>query len=75
MWRDFPTSSVSCMADVSIIRAIQDYIMVFYGAALPTAYACLKVGPLGPADGARGGEGVRIGVWCTGRGLRLHRWS
>ena len=26
--------------------------MVFFGAALPAAYCCLEVGPLGPADGA-----------------------
>ena len=26
--------------------------MVFSGAALPAAHCCLKVGPLGPADGA-----------------------
>ena len=25
--------------------------MVFSGAALPAAHCCLKVGPLGPADG------------------------
>ena len=30
--------------------------MVFSGAALPAAHCCLKVGPLGPADGAA--EGV-----------------
>ena len=27
--------------------------MVFFGAALPAAYCCLEVGPLGPADSGR----------------------
>ena len=38
--------------------------MVFYGAALPAAYACLKVGPLGPADG--GAEGSELGCGAPG---------
>ena len=33
--------------------------MVFSGAALPAAHCCLKVGPLGPADGAA--EGAELG--------------
>ena len=36
--------------------------MVFSGAALPAAYCCLKVGPLGPAGGAA--ERAKLGE-CT----------
>ena len=39
-------------------------IMVCYGAALPAAYACLKVGPLGPADG--GVKGSELGCGAPG---------
>ena len=38
--------------------------MVFSGAALPAAHCCLKVGPLGPADGAA--EGAELGCGAPG---------
>ena len=38
--------------------------MVFSGAALPAAHCCLKVGPLGPADGAA--EGAELGRGAPG---------
>ena len=48
------------MADVPILRAIQDYSLIFPGAALLAPYSSLEVGPFGHAGGAAGG--VRIGV-------------
>ena len=38
--------------------------MVSFGAALPAAHCCLKVGPLGPADGAA--EGAELGCGAPG---------
>ena len=38
--------------------------MVFSGAALPAAHCCLKVGPLGPADGAT--ERAELGCGAPG---------
>ena len=38
--------------------------MVFSGAALPAAHCCLKVGPLGPADGAA--ERAELGCGAPG---------
>mgnify|MGYP007000237669 len=38
--------------------------MVFSGAALPAAYCCLEVGPLGPADGAA--ERAELGCGAPG---------
>ena len=51
MWRDLATVSISCMADVSIMSAIQDYSYIF-GVALGVEYTRPKVGPPGPAGGA-----------------------
>ena len=38
--------------------------MIFSGAALPAAYCCLEVGPLGPASGAA--EGPELGYGAPG---------
>ena len=51
------------MADVSIMRAIQDYSGLS-GAALPAPYSILEVGPLGPAGGAA--EGPELGYGAPG---------
>ena len=72
MWRDLVTISISCMADVSIISATQDYSQLFCsrtsgGVRSPQSWPSLACW--------RGVLGGQIAVWCTGRGLRLRRWS
>ena len=67
MGLDLATSPISCMADVSIMRAIQDYSGLFWSRArfrLRTEYCILKVGPLGPAGGAA--EGPELGYGAPG---------
>ena len=52
------------MADVSIMRAIQDYSGLFWSRTSGSAYCILKVGPLGPAGGAA--EGPELGYGAPG---------
>ena len=60
MWRDLVTISISCMADVSIISATQDYSQLFCSRTS-------KAGPLWPAGGASQGAKSRYGA--PGAGL------
>ena len=56
MWRDLATVSISCMADVSIMSAIQDYSYIFWsrtwgGVHSPQSWpsgACWRGPPSGP---------------------------
>ena len=57
-----PAPSLAWLMCIS--RGLSRTVVVFSGAALPAAHCCLKVGPLGPADGAA--EGAELGCGAPG---------
>ena len=75
MWWDlttWSTSSISCKADASIMRAIQDYtVVVFSEAFLKPLFRPRTLASKLALSGLLAGRcrGARIGVWCAWRDL------